>query len=73
MLSVAGVVKGDAVVLENDSVRNYDGKNIILTILDGRYSERKKDTVDWDSFVIPSERGKNVEGYMKEMRENDRL
>jgi hypothetical protein len=33
----------------------------------------KKDPVDWDSFVIPSERGKNVDEYMKEMREHDRL
>ena len=29
--------------------------------------------VDWDSFAIPSERGKNVDEYMKEMREDDRL
>jgi hypothetical protein len=33
----------------------------------------KKIPVDWDSFVIPSERGKNVDGYMREMRENDIL
>lgn len=30
--------------------------------------------VDLDQFVIPTtERGKNVDEYMKEMRENDRL
>lgn len=73
MLAVAGVIKGDSVVLENDNVRNYDGKNIILTILDGGQSEKKKESVDWDSFVIPSERGKNVEEYMREMRDNDRF
>ena len=28
---------------------------------------------DGDSFVIPSEREQDVDGYMKEMRENDRL
>lgn len=32
-----------------------------------------KASVDWDSFVVPSERGKNVEEYMREMRDNDRL
>ena len=37
---------------------------------------QKKETkapVDWDSFVIPTERGQNVDEYMREMRENDRL
>jgi hypothetical protein len=38
-----------------------------------REGKVKKASVDWDSFVIPSERGKNVDAYMKEMRENDRL
>lgn len=33
----------------------------------------KKAHVDWDGFVIPSERGQHVDEYMKEMRENDRL
>lgn len=27
----------------------------------------------WDSFVLPSERGKNVDEYMREMREDDKL
>ena len=31
-----------------------------------------KVSVDWDSFVIPSERGQHVDEYMREMRENDR-
>ena len=35
--------------------------------------EAKKAPVDWDSFVIPSERGQHVDEYMREMRENDRL
>ena len=33
----------------------------------------KKAPVDWDSFVIPSERGKHVDEYIREMRDNDRL
>lgn len=27
-----------------------------------------KVSVDWDSFVIPSERGQHVDEYMREMR-----
>jgi hypothetical protein len=38
-----------------------------------REGKVKKTSVDWDSFVIPSERGNNVDEYMREMRENDRL
>lgn len=29
-------------------------------------------TVDWNSFTIPSERGKHVDEYLEEMRGNDR-
>ena len=33
-------------------------------------SALKKAPVDWDSFVVPSERGKHVDEYMKEMRKD---
>ena len=42
-------------------------------MLDYPQKKVRKDPVDWDSFVIPGERGKNVDEYMREMRENDRL
>lgn len=29
-------------------------------------------TIDWDSFTIPSDRGKHVDEYLEEMRGNDR-
>ena len=29
----------------------------------------KKAPVDWDSFVIPSQRGQHVDEYMREMRD----
>nr|WP_300846720.1 hypothetical protein [uncultured Acetatifactor sp.] len=44
-----------------------------MTLLDYPQTRAKKAPVDWDSFLIPSERGKNVDEYMKEMREDDRL
>jgi len=54
--------------------REYDGAEVIVTLLDYPSKIKKKEPIDWDSFVIPnSERGKDVDGYMKEMRENDRL
>lgn len=33
----------------------------------------EKTPVDWDSFVIPSERGKHVDEYMKEMRKDRKI
>lgn len=45
---------------------------INVTSLD--YSKKAdKQIVDWDSFVVPSERGKNVDEYMSEMRDEVEL
>lgn len=54
-----------------DDMREYDGAEVVVTVLNYIHKEQSKPSVDWDGFVIPSERGKNVEKYMKEMREND--
>lgn len=67
-----GILRGNTVIMEDD-MREYDGADVVVTILDYPSRKEKKEPVDWDSFVIPSERGKNVEEYMREMRENDRL
>lgn len=74
LAAVKGIVKGNTVVIDNDNLQNYDGEEVIMTFLN--YANRKpkqKPAIDWDSFRMPSERGNNVEEYMKEMRENDRL
>lgn len=72
MLALAGVVQGDSVVLQNDSVRNYDGKEVILTILDGTVKKPRK-KIDWDSYGYATERGKNADKYIEELRSNDRV
>lgn len=51
-------------------IRILQGVNGLLEISESR---TEKEPVDWDGFVVPSERGQNVEEYMKEMRANDRL
>lgn len=73
LAAVKGIVQGNTVVIEDDDIREYDGAEVVVTLLN--YPQRKaaKAPVDWDSFAIPSERGNNVDEYMKEMRENDRL
>lgn len=48
-------------------MRGVDG------LLGNNSTTAEKAPVDWDSFVVSSERGENVEEYMREMRDNDRL
>ena len=73
LAAVKGIIHGNTVVIENEDMKKYDGAEVIVTLLDHPNAKKQKTPVDWDSFVKPSERGKDVERYMKEMRENDRL
>lgn len=73
LAAIKGVVQGNTVIIEDDDIREYDGAEVIVTLLNHPLKKEKKATVDWDSFVIPSERGQNVDEYMREMRENNRL
>jgi hypothetical protein len=71
--AVKGIVQGNTVIIKDDDIREYDGTEVIVTLLNSPIKKVDKSPVDWDSFVIPSERGENVDEYMREMRENDRL
>lgn len=72
LAAVKGIIRGNIVEMEDD-MREYDGAEVVVTVLDYIHEEKPQKNIDWDSFVIPSERGQNVEAYMKEMRENDRI
>jgi hypothetical protein len=73
LAAVKGIVQGNTVIVKDDDIREYDGAEVVVTLLNHPVRHADKTPVDWDSFVIPSERGKNVDAYMKEMRENDRI
>lgn len=73
LAAVKGIVRGNTVIIEDEDLRPYDGAEVIVTLLDSTIQKKQKKAVDWDSFAIPSERGKNVNEYMREMRDNDRL
>lgn len=73
LAAVKGIVQGNTVIIEDDDIRNYDGAEVVVTVLNYPQRKEKKASIDWDSFVVPSERGQNVDEYMREMRENDRL
>lgn len=42
MIALAGTIRGNTIIVENDSITNYDGKEVILTILDQPYKKTKK-------------------------------
>lgn len=73
LAAVKGVVQGNTVIIKDDDIREYDGAEVVVTVLNYPHKKSRKEPVDWDSFAMPSERGRNVDEYMKEMRENDRL
>lgn len=71
--AVKGILHGNMVIIEDDGIRQYDGAEVVVTLLDYPQKNERKEPVDWDSFVVPSERGKKVDEYMREMREIDRF
>lgn len=73
LAAVKGVIQGNKVIIENEDLGNCDGAEVIVTLLDYPRKQKSKEEIDWDSFKIPSERGKDVDKYMKEMREHDRI
>ena len=72
MLALLGTIQGNTIVVENDSITNYDGKEVILTILDHPYQRARK-KIDWDKYGMEPERGKHVDEYMEEIRNNERI
>ena len=58
LAAVKGVIQGNTVIIKDDDIREYDGAEVVVTLLNYPQKRIKKEPVDWDSFVIPSERGK---------------
>lgn len=73
MLAVKGIIKGNTVIVDGDDIRDYDGKDVIVTILDYPLSQLQRGNLNLDRFVKPSERGINADEYIKELRANDRV
>jgi len=73
MLALRGNVQGGFVVLENDDIKKYDGRNVIVTILDSATEMSPIELLEQDSFVIPTERGIKADSYVKDLRSDDRV
>lgn len=69
LAAVKGYIRGNTVVIEDEDMRACDGAEAVATLPDLPKLKRTGKNIDWDSFVVPSERGEHVDEYMKEMRE----
>ncbi len=77
LAAVTGTIHGNTVIIDDEEIQKYDGAKVIVTLPEYpsqlRSSMKKKAKIDWDSFIVPSERGQHVDEYMKEMRDGDRV
>lgn len=72
LAAVKGRIRGNIVVIDDD-IQEYDGTDVIVTLLGQPQKKKKKLSVNWDSFAVPSDRGQHVDEYIREIREDDRL
>jgi hypothetical protein len=73
MLAVKGSIRENALVLENEDIRKYNGKDVIVTILDSSSYPKRSKNIDFNQFVTPTERGEKADEYVRGLREHDRL
>lgn len=70
MLAIEGTVKNNQIVT-GDDISAYNGRTVIITILDSVLPKKKK--INLDQYSVRTERGQHVDEYMSEMRKNDRV
>lgn len=73
MLALKGIIQGNTVIVEGEDIRAYEGNDVIVTILDFPYGEKKRKDIDLDKFVIPTDRGQSADEYVRGLRDNDRV
>jgi len=52
LAAVKGIVQGNTVVIKDDDIREYDGTEAVVTLLNYPKKRVGKTPVDWDSFVM---------------------
>ena len=72
MLAVKGTIHDNAIVPEDKDIMKYEGRDVIITILDFPYQKKKK-KIDLDQFVVLTERACRADEYVRELRDNDRI
>lgn len=74
MLAVKGTIQGNTVVIKDEDIKEYDGKDVIVTILDFQY-ERQKKQVDLKKYMDRGEKlfRSDAQEAIRELRDYDRL
>ncbi len=74
MLAVKGTIQGNTVVIKDEDIKEYDGKDVIVTILDFPY-ERQKKQVDLKKYMDRGEKlfQSDAQEAIRELRDYDRL
>lgn len=73
LAAVKGIIQGNTVVIADEDMREYDGAEVIVTLLDYPSKRLRKAPVELAQFVIPTERGQRADEYVRELRDNDRI
>ncbi len=74
MVAVRGIIQGNTVVVEDEDIQRYDGKDVIVTILDYPYKQQKK-KIDLKKYMGRGEKmfQSDAQEYIREMRNNERI
>ena len=74
MLAVKGTIQGNTVVIKDEDIKKYDGKDVIVTILDFQFEQQKKQ-VDLKKYMGRGEElfQSDAQEAIRELRDYDRL
>lgn len=74
MLAVKGRIQGNTVVIKDEDIKKYDGKDVIVTALDFQYEQQKKQ-VDLKKYMDRGEKlfQSDIQESIREIRNHDRL
>ena len=74
MLAVKGTIQGNTVVIKDEDIKKYDGKDVIVTILDFQFEQQKKQ-VDLKKYMGRGEKlfQSDAQEAIRELRDYDRL
>ena len=73
MAAVKGIVWRNTVIIEVEDMRDYDGAEVVVTLLDNICCEKKRTGIDLKQFVIPTDRGQRTDEYIRTLRDRDRI
>lgn len=73
LAAVKGVIRGNTVVIKDEDMREYEGAEVVVTLLNFPIKKTQKRVAELGNFVIPTERGQRADEYVRELRDDDRI